>query len=157
VDGTLQPANQTDANPSWAWTAGGAISTVDDLAVYAKALVGGGLLDPAMQKTRLDSVVPTNPANPEIGYGFGLGHFGGTAYGHSGQVPGFSSRIIHDPENDITVVIVTNLSAVPATGENAAVAVYDAIAPALFGASTAPSGDPAAAGTSSAPGATGTP
>jgi D-alanyl-D-alanine carboxypeptidase len=40
LSGTLKPINQTNANPSWAWTAGGAISTADDLAVYVKALVG---------------------------------------------------------------------------------------------------------------------
>ena len=27
LNGTLQPLNQTNANPSWAWTAGGGIST----------------------------------------------------------------------------------------------------------------------------------
>src|SRR5262249_28790869 len=34
VAGTLKPNNYTDANPSWGWTAGGGISTVEDMATY---------------------------------------------------------------------------------------------------------------------------
>jgi D-alanyl-D-alanine carboxypeptidase len=40
LNGTLSPLNQTNANPSWAWTAGGGISTAEDLAVYVRALGG---------------------------------------------------------------------------------------------------------------------
>jgi len=77
LNGTLSPLNQTNANPSWAWTAGGGISTAEDLAVYVRALVDGGLLDPATQKIRLDSLVPTNPNNPmAAAYGIGIARFG---------------------------------------------------------------------------------
>ena len=58
LDGTLLPNNETDANPSWGWTAGAAISTVGDLKTYVEALVGGGLLDPQMQQIRMDSLQP---------------------------------------------------------------------------------------------------
>src|SRR3712207_1256770 len=33
-----EPINATDWNPSWGWTAGGMISTVDDLLIYGRAL-----------------------------------------------------------------------------------------------------------------------
>src|SRR3954471_24451787 len=69
LDGTLKPIDMTDANPSWAWTAGGAISTPDELANYVEAMVGGGLLDAATQKTRMDSFVPINPSKPAVKYG----------------------------------------------------------------------------------------
>ncbi len=71
VAGTLKPNNETDANPSWAWTAGGGISTADDLVVYVKKLVGGGLLDAATQKIRLDSIQPTAPG-AAAGYAWAL-------------------------------------------------------------------------------------
>ena len=45
LDGNFKPLNYTDASPSWAWTAGGGISTAGELATYVKALVGGSLLD----------------------------------------------------------------------------------------------------------------
>jgi D-alanyl-D-alanine carboxypeptidase len=150
LDGSLRPLDQTEANPSWAWTAGGAISTVDDLAVYVRAMVGGGLLDAATQKIRLDSVRPMNPASPTVGYGLGLAKFG-PFYGHDGQLPGFSSMMVHDPATDTTVVLFTTLSAAPRTGENAAVAVFrQAIGPVLVGGA-APAGDPAGGGSAASP------
>ena len=62
--GELKPNDVTGMNPSWAWAAGGAISTADDLARYVKALVGGGLLTKRSQQQRLDSIQPTDPENP---------------------------------------------------------------------------------------------
>jgi D-alanyl-D-alanine carboxypeptidase len=62
--GELEPNDVTGMNPSWAWAAGGAISTADDLARYVKALVGGGLLTKRSQQQRLDSIQPTDPENP---------------------------------------------------------------------------------------------
>ena len=65
LDGTLL-TDQHDGAPTHRgpYTAGGAISTPGDLAVYVKALVGGGLLDQKFQKLRLDSVRPTAPGQP---------------------------------------------------------------------------------------------
>jgi len=146
LNGTLRPLNQTNANPSWAWTAGGAISTADELAVYVKALVGGGLLNPATQKIRLDSIVPTNPANPAAaGYGIGIARFGPALIGHDGQIPGYSTVMVYDPKADITVIILTNLAAVPATGEGSALTILKVVVPALYGSAAGiPGGDPAA-------------
>ena len=39
----FKPLNWGDASPSWAWTAGGGISTAGELATYVKALVVWGL------------------------------------------------------------------------------------------------------------------
>ncbi len=42
-----EPVDATDWNPSWGWTAGGMISTVEDMLVYGRALgTGEGLLPP---------------------------------------------------------------------------------------------------------------
>jgi len=145
LNGTLRPLNQTNANPSWAWTAGGGISTADDLAVYVKALVGGGLLNPQMQKIRLDSIVSTNPGNPAAaGYGIGIARFGPLT-GHDGQIPGYSTVMVYDPKADNMVIILTNLAAVPATGEGSALVILKVVIPALYGsAAGVPGGDPAA-------------
>jgi D-alanyl-D-alanine carboxypeptidase len=122
LDGTLKPINETDSSPSWAWTAGGAISTPDDLAVYVKALVGGGLLDAKTQQIRLDSVIPSDPSRPDgIGYGLGIARFAPNIYGHDGQLPGFSTFMVYDSEQDTTIIIGANLSASPVDGQNASV------------------------------------
>lgn len=134
LDGTLQPINNTNANPSWAWSAGGAISTPGDLAVYVKALVGGGLLDKKFQKLRLDSVQPTVPGQVGgVEYGLGIARFAPNIYGHDGQIPGYSTLMVYDNKKDIAIIIGTNLSASPVSGENAAVVLGKVIISTLHG------------------------
>ncbi|MEZ5185506.1 MAG: serine hydrolase domain-containing protein [Candidatus Nanopelagicales bacterium] len=145
LDGTLPPINNTDSNPSWAWTAGGAISNAEDLANYVQAMVGGGLLDAKIQKMRLDSIKPIAPGSP-IGYGLGLVEFAKNLYGHDGQIPGFSSFMAYDPVAGNTIIIGLNLSASPVNGENAAVVIGKVVISELYGASAVPGGDPAGSG-----------
>jgi D-alanyl-D-alanine carboxypeptidase len=148
LDGTLKPIDFTDANPSWAWTAGGAISTPDELADYVEGMVDGGLLDPATQKLRLDSVIPIDPNNKNgPGYGIGIVRFAPNVYGHDGQIPGYSTFMVRDPVADNTIIIGTNLAASPVKGANAATVVGLPVIGALYGNAVLPSGDPAAAPT----------
>jgi D-alanyl-D-alanine carboxypeptidase len=105
-----EPLNATDWNPSWGWTAGGMISTVDDLLVYGRALgTGEGLLPPEQQAERLNSFpgdeVPPNSA--ERAYGLGLGREYGWL-GHTGELPGFNTAVYYHPELDATVVVEVN-------------------------------------------------
>jgi D-alanyl-D-alanine carboxypeptidase len=109
-----EPADVTDWNPSWAWTAGAMISTVEDLLVYGRALgTGKGLLSPEQQSERLDSFVsdvpPLNqpPINGELGYGIGLANDKGWI-GHNGELPGYNTYLFYHPELDATVVVATN-------------------------------------------------
>jgi D-alanyl-D-alanine carboxypeptidase len=103
--GTITPIDTTLANPSWAWSAGAGISTADDLVKYAQALVGGGLLSPEMQKTRMQSVKPVNPNDPQSpGYGYALAQFG-PLYGHTGELPGYNTFAAYDPARKITIVV----------------------------------------------------
>ena len=146
LDGSLLPINNTDANPSWAFTAGAAISTPDDLATYVTALVEGGLLDEATQKLRLDSIKPLTENGPKgLGYGLGIVEFAPTIYGHDGQLPGYSTFMSHDTGKGNTIVIGTNLSASPVNGNNAALELAKSVLVALYGASAVPGADPAGA------------
>jgi CubicO group peptidase (beta-lactamase class C family) len=147
LDGTLEPIDMTDANPSWAWTAGGAISTPDELADYVEAMVGGGLLDDATQKLRMDSFVPIDPSKPAVKYGIGIAEFAPNVYGHDGQIPGYATFMVHDPVAQNTIIIGCNLAAAPASGANAATVLGMPVIAALYGASAVPGGDPAAAAT----------
>jgi D-alanyl-D-alanine carboxypeptidase len=110
--GTLAPTDVTLANPSWGWSAGAGISTADDITTYLQALVGGGLLSPAMQKTRLDSIRPIDPAMPELGYGLALAKFG-PLYGHTGELPGTNTFAGYDPQRKISVVVWASLAPAP--------------------------------------------
>ena len=145
--GTLLPNNETDANPSWGWTAGGAISTVDDLNTYVDALVDGGLLDAATQKIRMDSFQSTDPGNPGAAqYGLGIAKIG-PLIGHDGQIPGYMTFMGHDPDSGLTIVIGTNLATVP-TGEGSALTILKGLLPIFYPDMAIPGGDPAAAPTS---------
>ncbi len=117
--GKLLPTDVTFSNPSWAWAAGGAISTADELATYVEALVHGGLLDTAMQKKRLASLQPTNPDQPDSPqYGLGLVKLG-PMLGHDGSLPGYQSFMGHDPETGVTLIVWANLQAAPDGRETA--------------------------------------
>ncbi|MBS1895106.1 MAG: beta-lactamase family protein [Actinobacteria bacterium] len=146
LDGSLLPIDYTDASPSWAWTAGGAISTPAELATYAKALgTGKGLLSPKMQKVRLNSLRPIVPGAKSPKYGIGLAEFAPGIVGHDGQIPGYSSFMAYDIETGDTIILATNLAASPVTGENAAVELAKVIIATLYGAGDVPGGNPAAA------------
>ena len=151
LNGNLKPINNTNTNPSWAWTAGGAISTPSDLTTYVKALVDGGLLDAATQKLRLDSVKPISASSPLPAYGLGIVEFAPNVFGHDGQIPGYSTFMVHDAKAGNTIIIGTNLAASPVSGENAAVVLAKAVIVALYGASAVPGGDPARAATGTEP------
>ena len=113
ADGTLQPTDQTAMNPSWAWAAGSGISTAEDLAMWAEALGGGKVLDPALQKQRLDSPQPVKADDPGGAlYGLGIAKFG-KLFGHTGELPGFNSFAGHDPAAQVTLVVWTNLAPTP--------------------------------------------
>jgi D-alanyl-D-alanine carboxypeptidase len=126
--GTLLPGDYTNLNPSWAWAAGAGISTVQDLATYVEALVGGGLLSDELQRQRLDSIPPADPSNPKsAGYGLAIARFG-PMLGHDGSQPGYQSFMGHDPATGITLIIVATLQFGPAGEEPAnrlAMAIID--------------------------------
>jgi D-alanyl-D-alanine carboxypeptidase len=113
--GTLQPVDYTNQNSSYAWAAGGVISTVDDLATWIRGLVGGRVFDAEFQRQWLDSPQPADPAAttaPAYGYGIERQTFApnATMYFHFGEMPGFNSFAGYDPGNDVTVVIWSNLT-----------------------------------------------
>ena len=129
--GTLAPMDVTFTNPSWAWSAGAGISNADDLTRYAQALVAGGLLSPEMQKTRMDSVQPIDPADPQSpAYGLALARFG-PVYGHTGELPGFNTFTGYDPDRKISVVVWSSL-APSVDGQDPAVQMAKAIIGELY-------------------------
>lgn len=112
--GTLKPNDDTEQNPSYAFAAGGAISTADDLAIWMRALVGGKLFDANYQRQWLDSLEPQDPSKPlgqKYGYGISQITFGqSSVYFHGGEMPGYNSFMGYDPVNDVTLIIWTSLT-----------------------------------------------
>jgi CubicO group peptidase (beta-lactamase class C family) len=112
--GTLKPNDDTGQNPSYAFAAGGAISTADDLAIWIRALVGGKLFEADYQRQWLDSLEPQDASKPngqKYGYGISQITFGpNRMYFHGGEMPGYNSFMGYDPVNDVTLIIWTSLT-----------------------------------------------
>jgi D-alanyl-D-alanine carboxypeptidase len=93
-----------------AGAAGAFVSTASDLAAWASALYGGGVLDEAT----LTSMVDTSPTLPyHLQYPYGLGFektavAGLTAWGHRGHLDGFWSSMQYLPDAHVAVVVLTN-------------------------------------------------
>jgi D-alanyl-D-alanine carboxypeptidase len=106
---SLEPADVTRWNPSYAWAAGEMISSVRDLLVYGRATATGkGLLRPKQQRERLHSFgrkIP--PETAALSYGIGLVNDRGWI-GHTGQVPGYTTAVYHHRDIDTTVVVEAN-------------------------------------------------
>lgn len=133
--GTLQPRDYTNQNPSYATAAGAVVSTAGNLADWIRKLVSGNVFNADFQRQWLTSLQPEDPGAPygqKYGYGISYQRFGPNAamYYHGGELPGFNSFMGYDSENDVTLVIWTNLTLSPegATTANAMLpAVLDEI------------------------------
>jgi len=112
--GTLEPNDDTWQNPSAYFAAGGVISTADDLATWMRALVGGKLFNADFRRQWLaspEAPEPGKPAMQKYGYGILTVTFGpNVIYYHEGEMPGYQSFMGYDPNNNVTLVIWTNLT-----------------------------------------------
>lgn len=120
-----EPADVTDLDPSWAWAAGDVVATPSDLGRFFVALQDGTLLEPAtvaeMQRTQ------AMDAGDGIVFQYGLGiqrvdlPDGTVAWGHGGDVHGFSTRVAATPDGRFSVVATASLISSGLTDEAVAV------------------------------------
>ncbi len=101
------PANATDWNPSWGWTAGELISNAQDLLRFGRAeATGAGVLPAKQQVERLTSFREfQGPGNG--GYGLGWGCQNGWV-GHTGELPGYNTSMFYSTTDDTTVITMVN-------------------------------------------------
>jgi D-alanyl-D-alanine carboxypeptidase len=93
--------------------AGALAATSSDLARWARALYGGGVLDADTVQEMLDDVSRTERYEPSVAYGLGvqLTEVGGQpALGHSGRLLGFRSAVRYLPDTRMTIAVLTNQS-----------------------------------------------
>ena len=102
-------------NPTWAWAAGGVVSTVDDLGRWIQAIADGSLLSAETQQARMD-FQPTD--DPTFRYGLGLIEHDGWIY-HAGSMPGYQTFAGYLPDAGVFLVIAINTDVVAyAQGED---------------------------------------
>ena len=65
--------------------------------------------------TSLQAKDPGKPDGQKYGYGISYQRFGPNAsmYYHGGELPGFNSFMGYDPDNDVALVVWTNLTSSP--------------------------------------------
>jgi len=100
-------------DPSIVWSAGGMVSTLQDLRTWGQALGEGRLLEPATYRAALEGMNELPYMTDYFGwplfYGLGIMDAGGWL-GHGGMQPGYSAAIFYLPEKEETVVTLMNVS-----------------------------------------------
>lgn len=103
-----------DWDMSWAGGAGAMYSTVEDLFLWNEAVFNGKVLSQESLKAAFTPVVLNNGKSPDgtrYGYGWGIDEYRGEdMIGHSGGLHGFISQLARYPEENLTVVILTNIT-----------------------------------------------
>jgi D-alanyl-D-alanine carboxypeptidase len=114
--GAPGPVDLTQVSPSISWAAGGLLSTAPDLARFYTALLTGRLLPPSLLRQMLTTV----PTGPGTGYGLGIISLQtpcGTAWGHNGNFPGYTSNAFTTPGGARQVVVLINATASTLTAQ----------------------------------------
>src|SRR5215212_2454366 len=97
----------TLSNPLTAWTAGGIVSTLADLLVWAAALGAGTLLTPATQRERLRFEPIPGGSQLPVSYGLGIMDVAGFV-GHNGAIYGYSTCVPYATESRGSLVVLAN-------------------------------------------------
>jgi D-alanyl-D-alanine carboxypeptidase len=110
----LGPPALTDLSafsPSLSGAAGAIVSTVDDVAVFYRALLSGRLLKPA-QLAAMKKTLPEAKSDLVQRMGYGLIRFStrcGAAWGHSGSFPGYWTHAWSSANGKRQAVLVVNI------------------------------------------------
>ena len=90
--------------------AGGLYSTAEDLAVWVKALLAGRIVSLETLKKATTPVRLNDGRNGGYGYGFMLNTFRGLReLGHGGDIDGFNSYAAIYPDEQLAVVVLSNI------------------------------------------------
>jgi D-alanyl-D-alanine carboxypeptidase len=99
-----------------AFSAGGILSTSDDVANFIHALFTGHILsDTALAQMMTFVAAPDEDMPLQEGYGLGVRNVmlnGDSLVGHTGSIPGYSSIAMHSQEEGYTIVVLSNLSVI---------------------------------------------
>ena len=112
-DGSVVLEDLSFCSPSPYWTAGGMISTLDDLKIWIQAIMTGEVLSPAMHAEQLNFSAPNTES-----YGLGVMNGGGAMIGHSGEVPGYNSSMYFLPQ--LGAISITLINRYPSSVDGAA-------------------------------------
>ncbi len=110
------------------WTAGGMISSLDDLSVWSRALYNGTLISDSLHVQQMPVLNPPTENNPYYsGYGMGIKQ-SDKWIGHNGAISGYVCYMFYYPDKDVSVITFfnkfsafdadVNLTDITAVGQN---------------------------------------
>jgi CubicO group peptidase (beta-lactamase class C family) len=107
-DGRLQRADYMD--PSWAFSAGGLVSSVADMAKWDAALSDGKLLSPADRQQMWTRARLNDGSTCDYGFGWYVFDYkaGHRLLAHAGGIPGFVCCISRWVDDRLTVIVMLN-------------------------------------------------
>lgn len=104
-----QYLNAAYLSMSQLYSAGGLISTVDDLALWDEALYSNTLLTQASRDRIFSRYKLTSGDDSDYGYGWVVSQFlGRTIENHEGGMPGFRASVLRMPQDHVYVAILSN-------------------------------------------------
>jgi D-alanyl-D-alanine carboxypeptidase len=119
-DGTL--VDVTALDPSGAWAAGGMVSYLNDLELWAPAFATGELIT-------AETFAKQTSFNGQSDFQYGLGIMRIWGFlGHDGEVDGYNTAMFHLPEKKATIIVLMNKS----SGTSAALELFQAMAKIVF-------------------------
>ena len=102
--------NADHISMTWPFSAGALFSTTLDLARWDAALGSESLLPKAAWEMMWTPATLTDGTKVEYGFGWAVGDYQGHPFvGHSGGIPGFMTHAERFPEDDLAVVVLTNV------------------------------------------------
>ena len=127
-DGQFQDVSPIETSLfSAAWTAGGLVSTSEDVVNWTVSLFEGNILSQTHFQKMID-FHPLDPATTGItGYGLGIQEFRlneHVFWGHGGNMPGWNTFMLYEPSLRLSIAVLFNQDSV---GQEASVALVEAI------------------------------
>jgi len=101
-NGVFKPWNEDNMSSTVA--EGNMISTPADLAKWVRKLIKG---EAGINAANVELM--KTPSAYSTGYGLGILHGRGLGYGHNGAHNGFTSLMVYNPSDDVTVVMYSNV------------------------------------------------
>lgn len=98
-------------NPQLEWTGGGIASTTSDLAKWCHEYYTGDIISDAFKQDIISVGKHGEKCFGDHSYGMGSFVYNtkyGTAYGHTGFMPGYNSIMIYYPNDDISIAVQAN-------------------------------------------------
>lgn len=103
-------------NPAYKWAGGGYVGTASDIARFCTGILHDDFLDAGMMRTVFTPVPPTKaPAPVQVGIAWRMDHdpAGRRRGHHAGSIAGGRSIALLLPDDDLAVVVLSNLSDLP--------------------------------------------